>query len=108
MLASQVPLGVIGNLRFTRAGVYAEYLMSGLPFIFLSQHWQDTVAAEHAELLPERETLFLNTYINVHQHAFAVAAFGHTNVAVASNVVGIARPSALAVVRLITSSNLVG
>jgi len=51
MLASQVPLGVIGNLRFTPAGVYAEYLMSGLPFIFLSQHWQDTVAAEHAELL---------------------------------------------------------
>ena len=25
--------------------------MSGLPFIFLSEHWQDTVAAEHAELL---------------------------------------------------------
>jgi hypothetical protein len=43
--------------------------------------------SEHAELLPERETLFLNTYINVHQHAFAVAGFGHTNVAVASNVV---------------------
>jgi hypothetical protein len=42
---------VIGNLRFTRGGVYAEYLMSGLPFIFLSQHWQDAVAAEHAELL---------------------------------------------------------
>ena len=45
--------------------------------------------SEHAELLPERETLFLNTYIGVqvNQHAFAVAAFGHTNVAVASNVV---------------------
>ena len=43
--------------------------------------------SEHAELLPERETLFLNTYINVHQHAFAAAGFGHTNVAVASNVV---------------------
>ena len=28
--------------------------------------------SEHIELLPERETMFLNTYI--HQHAFAVAA----------------------------------
>jgi hypothetical protein len=34
--------------------------------------------SEHAELLPERETLFLNTYNNyfVNQHSFAVAAFG--------------------------------
>ena len=39
-----------GNLRFTRAGVYAEYLVSGLPFVFLSEEWQNTVAAEHAEL----------------------------------------------------------
>ena len=31
--------------------MYAEYLMSGLPFIFLSEQWQDTVAAEHGELL---------------------------------------------------------
>jgi hypothetical protein len=46
----------------------------------------DELESEHAELLPERETLFLNTYINVHNHAFAVAAFGHVNVAVASNV----------------------
>jgi hypothetical protein len=45
--------------------------------------------SEHIELLPERETLFLNTFIGiqVNQHAFAVAKFGHTNVAVASNVV---------------------
>jgi hypothetical protein len=49
--SSQAPLGVVGNLRFTAAGVYAEYLMSGLPFIFLSEQWQDTVAAEHGELL---------------------------------------------------------
>ncbi len=41
---------------------------------------------EHAEVLPERETLFLNTYINVHQHAVAVAGFGFSNVAVATNV----------------------
>jgi hypothetical protein len=45
--------------------------------------------SEHIELLPERETLFLHTFISVHvnQHAFAVAGFGHTNVAVAANVV---------------------
>ena len=51
MPSSQAPLGAVGNLRFTQAGVYAEYLMSGLPFIFLSEQWQDTVAAEHGELL---------------------------------------------------------
>ena len=51
MSRSQAPLGAVGNLRFTQAGVYAEYLLSGLPFIFLSRQWQDTVAAEHAELL---------------------------------------------------------
>jgi hypothetical protein len=46
--------------------------------------------SEHAELLPERETLFLNTFINfvhVDQHAFALAQFGFKNVAVAGNVV---------------------
>jgi hypothetical protein len=49
----------------------------------------DELEAEHAELLPERETMFLNTYIGlqVNQHAFAVAAFGRTNVAIASNVI---------------------
>ena len=44
------PLGAVGNLRFTAAGVYADYLLSGLPFIFLSEDWQNSVAAEHAEL----------------------------------------------------------
>jgi hypothetical protein len=48
--SSLAPLGAVGNLRFTPTGVYAEYLMSGLPFIFLSQHWQNGVAAHHAEL----------------------------------------------------------
>jgi hypothetical protein len=47
---SLAPLGAVGNLRFTPTGVYAEYLMSGQPFIFLSEHWQDSVAAQHAEL----------------------------------------------------------
>ena len=50
MSTRQAPLGAVGNLRFTRAGVYAEYLVSGLPFVFLSKQWQNTVAAEHAEL----------------------------------------------------------
>ena len=50
MSTRQAPLGAVGNLRFTRAGVYAEYLVSGLPFVFLSKEWQNTVAAEHAEL----------------------------------------------------------
>ena len=50
MSTRQAPLGAVGNLRFTRAGVYAEYLVSGLPFVFLSKGWQNTVAAEHAEL----------------------------------------------------------
>jgi hypothetical protein len=44
------PLGAVGNLRFTPTGVYADYLMSGLPFIFLSEHLQHSVGAEHAEL----------------------------------------------------------
>ncbi|KUI36188.1 ATP-binding protein [Mycobacterium sp. GA-2829] len=44
------PLRVVGNLRLTAAGVYAEYLLSGMPFVFLSESWQNTVAAEHAEL----------------------------------------------------------
>ena len=34
----------------TAAGVYAEYLLSGVPFIFLSEEWQNSVAADHAEL----------------------------------------------------------
>jgi len=44
------PLRAIGNLRLTPHGAYADYLLSGQPFIFLSEEWQDRVAAEHAEL----------------------------------------------------------
>jgi hypothetical protein len=47
---SLAPQLVVGNLRLTAAGVYAEYLLSGVPFIFLSEEWQATVAADHAEL----------------------------------------------------------
>ena len=48
--------------------------------------------SEHAELLPERETLFLNgvvgfhNHVTVHQTAFAAAFDGHHNTAIASNV----------------------
>jgi hypothetical protein len=47
---------------------------------------------EHAELLPERETLFANgvvgfgNHVYVHQTAFAFAGFGGHNTAIASNV----------------------
>src|SRR6185295_14739600 len=40
---------VVGNLRLSATGVYAEYLLSGVPFIFLSEEWQNTAAADHAE-----------------------------------------------------------
>jgi hypothetical protein len=49
-MSSLVPQLVVGNLRLTDTGVYAEYLLSGVPFIFLSEQWQNTVAADHAEL----------------------------------------------------------
>ncbi|MDQ2638391.1 MAG: ATP-binding protein [Actinomycetota bacterium] len=45
------PKSAIGNLRFTSRGVYAEYLLSGLPFIFQSKEVQDQVADTHADLL---------------------------------------------------------
>lgn len=45
------PRAAVGNLRFTDAGVYADYLLSGLPFIFLAKDAQDRVADVHAELL---------------------------------------------------------
>ena len=48
---SEAPIAAIGNLRFTQSGVYAEYLVSGLPFIFLPKESQDLVADVHAELL---------------------------------------------------------
>ena len=46
---------------------------------------------EHAELLPERETLFLiglgsHNHVSVNQTALAIAAYGHHNTAVAVNV----------------------
>jgi hypothetical protein len=47
---------------------------------------------EHAELLPQRETLIFNGIIGAHnhvsvdQHAFAAAGFGFHNTAIASNV----------------------
>ena len=49
--AGEGPSAAIGNLRFTHRGVYAEYLVSGLPFIFLPKEAQDRVADVHAELL---------------------------------------------------------
>ena len=47
---SLAPQLVTGNLRLTAGGVYADYLLSGAPFIFLSEDWQNSVAAHHAEL----------------------------------------------------------
>lgn len=44
------PQAVIGNLRFTADGVYAEYLVSGRPFIFLLKDAQNQVADLHADM----------------------------------------------------------
>ena len=45
---------------------------------------------EHAELLPERETLSIhgnhNHVTSVQQTAIAFAGFGHNNTAIASNI----------------------
>jgi hypothetical protein len=49
-MSSLAPLLVVGNVRLTAAGAYADYLLSGVPFIFLSEEWQNTVAADHADL----------------------------------------------------------
>ena len=49
-LAGEAPTAAIGNLRFTAGGVYAEYLLSGRPFIFLPKEIQDQVADVHADL----------------------------------------------------------
>ena len=49
-MLTAAPQLVVGNLRLTASGVYADYLLSGQPFIFLSEEWQNTVAADHAEL----------------------------------------------------------
>ena len=50
MTAYDAPQAAIGNLRFTESGVYADYLVSGQPFIFMHREWQDMVADVHAEL----------------------------------------------------------
>lgn len=50
-IPAEAPSAAIGNLRFTGSGVYAEYLLSGLPFIFLPQDTQARVADVHADLL---------------------------------------------------------
>jgi hypothetical protein len=49
-MSSLAPHLVVGNLRLTAVGVYADYLLSGVPFIFGSEEWQNTTAADHAEL----------------------------------------------------------
>lgn len=45
------PTAAVGNLLFTPAGVYAQYLLSGVPFIFGRKDIQDQAADVHAELL---------------------------------------------------------
>lgn len=47
----EAPVEAVGNLRFTSSGVYADYLVSGLPFVFLRKESQNLVADVHAELL---------------------------------------------------------
>jgi hypothetical protein len=47
----ECPRGAVGNLRFTDTGVYADYLLSGLPFVFMAKDAQDRVADLHAEML---------------------------------------------------------
>jgi hypothetical protein len=47
----EAPKGAIGNLLFTSNGVYAEYLVSGMPFIFQRKEVQNQVADVHADLL---------------------------------------------------------
>ena len=51
LIPDDAPHAAVGNLRFTATGVYADYLVSGLPFIFLPKDAQDQVADLHAELL---------------------------------------------------------
>ena len=48
LIPHDAPTTAIGNLRFTAGGVYADYLVSGLPFIFLPKESQDWVADVHA------------------------------------------------------------
>ena len=51
LTSSEAPKGAIGNLLFTSHGVYAQYLLSGLPFIFQRKEVQNQVADVHADLL---------------------------------------------------------
>jgi hypothetical protein len=51
LIPDETPTAAIGNLRFTSGGVYADYLVSGLPFIFLPKESQHRVADVHADLL---------------------------------------------------------
>lgn len=51
LISDDAPKGAVGNLRFTSNGVYADYLLSGLPFIFQRKEVQNMVADVHADLL---------------------------------------------------------
>ena len=51
LTGDEAPKGAIGNLLFTSNGVYAEYLLSGMPFIFQRKEVQTQVADVHADLL---------------------------------------------------------
>jgi len=46
----EAPKGAIGNLLFTSRGVYAQFLLSGMPFIFQRAEFQNQVADVHADL----------------------------------------------------------
>jgi len=47
----EAPQAAVGNLLFTASGVYAQYLLAGLPFIFQRKEVQGQVADVHAELM---------------------------------------------------------
>ncbi|MGD9620633.1 MAG: ATP-binding protein [Mycolicibacterium sp.] len=54
------PLQVVGNIRFTRGGVFAEYLVSPTSFFYLGDSEQNAVADDHTLLyreLPARVSL---------------------------------------------------
>ena len=54
------PLHVVGNIRFTRGGVFAEYLVSPTSFFYLGDTEQEAVADDHTLLyreLPGRASL---------------------------------------------------
>ncbi|WP_441964659.1 ATP-binding protein [Mycolicibacterium houstonense] len=47
------PRHVIGNLRFTRGGVFAEYLVSPTSFFYLDEGDQEAAADDHVQLYRE-------------------------------------------------------